>query len=53
MSTLRSGTALRVTVTVTELPSATVYAVFPNDTVTCGSSSSVTLTTTLFAEAPL
>ena len=44
MSTVRSGSALSVTVTMTVSPSATVYAVFPNDTVTCGSSSSVMLT---------
>ena len=41
MTTVRSGSALRVTVTACIPPSATVYAPAPNDAVTCGSSSSV------------
>ena len=44
MVTLRSGSALSVTRTVTVPPSATLYEVAPNDTNTCGSSSSVMLT---------
>ena len=40
----RSGSALKVTPTVTVPPSATLYEVAPNDTDTCGSSSSVMLT---------
>ena len=40
MTTLRSGFALRVTVTDCVAPSATVYDVCPNVTVTAGSSSS-------------
>ena len=44
MVTVRSGSALRVTVTVCVPPSATVDDGCSNDTVTCGSSSSVMVT---------
>ena len=40
-STVRSGSALRVILTVTELPSATVYVAESKLTVTGGTSSSV------------
>ena len=43
-STVRSGSALSVTVTVAVPPSAAVYVLAPKLTVTCGSSSSVMLT---------
>ena len=44
MVTVRSGSALRETVTSTVSPSGTVWSAAPNITVTCGSSSSVMLT---------
>ena len=49
MTTVRSGSGLSVTVTDWVSPSATVYSSASNDTVTCGSSSSVTVTITLLA----
>ena len=51
MTTVRSGSALSLTVTACVPPSGTVYASAPNDTVTCGSSSSV-MVTTVSAVAP-
>ena len=44
MATVRSGSALSVTVTVAVPPSAAVYVAAPKLTVTCGSSSSLMLT---------
>ena len=52
-STVRSGSALSVTVTVAVLPSAAVYVLAPNDTVTCGSSSSLMLTVVSLGETAL